>query len=241
MNKQNIFFQIISKIAIITLISFGILFLIFFAYYFWQLTYGDEENKNKLSSTFENNFSITNQNQHKDNLENWETLIKNYSPKLGSADAKIKIISFMDFNCEFCKQDYKQILNIQKKFPISQIIFKYSPILNDETNTAFNTALASACANEQNKFWQYYEKLFEANDFSLDTLYLIAYELELDLDSFESCFNTEKYKGQINTDLQDFNNFGIRGTPTYIVNGKIIEGIQGEEKWTNTIIELINN
>lgn len=241
MKPQNAFLKFLLKLAIVILISFGGLFLIFFSYYFWQLTYGKTDKIKELDSTFNANFSLVTESTKNSRIENWETLIKNYNPKIGEDSSPVKIIVFFDFQCEYCQKDYQTILKIKDKFPISQIIFKYTPILNDETSTSLNSALASACANEQNYFWQYYEKLFTTEEKSLDNLYLIAQDLKLDLATFENCLTTKKYKNNINQDLQDFNNFKVRGTPTYIINGEILEGIQTEEKWTETILKNINN
>jgi len=241
MTIKNVFLNIFLKFILFVLCGFGIFFLVFFAYYFYQIKFGDTEKINKINA----NFSAVSQNQETDfqttEIKNWENLINNYNPKKGEDNSQIKIIAFMDFECSYCKQDYKKILDIQEKFPISQIIFKYTPILNGTENLSYKTALASACANEQGYFWEYYEKLFTNENHTQNNLFQIASDLGLDTENFQNCFNSETYKNQINQDLKDFSDYNFRGTPTYLINGYILEGVQAEKNWTEKILQLINN
>jgi protein-disulfide isomerase len=90
-----------------------------------------------------------------------EVTISNEDPVKGSANAKVTIVEFSDFECPYCARAYptvKQILQtyggdvrfIYKQFPLSSIHPK-----------AQKAAEASLCAQEQGKFYEYHDKLFE--------------------------------------------------------------------------------
>jgi len=51
------------------------------------------------------------------------------------------------------------------------------------------------------------------------------------MDKFKYCLDTLTYKRQIDADLDDAARAGLRGTPTYFINNKRVEGVQSEKDW----------
>jgi len=60
------------------------------------------------------------------------------------------------------------------------------------------------------------------------------------MNKFDTCFKTQRNLTDIQQDLKDAVDLGLRGTPTYLVNGKIIEGVISAEEWDNIIIKNLN-
>ena len=149
-------------------------------------------------------------------------------PSLGPADAPIVIVEFSDFQCPFCKrfydETYRQLMNA---YP-GQIRFVYRHLpLTSIHPEAFPAAEASMCANEQNAFQQYHDKLFENQDKLGRELYMqIAAVLSLDIVSFEDCLNTGRSKDLIQQDSDFALNLGVQSTPTFFINGLAIVGAQ---------------
>jgi len=88
-------------------------------------------------------------------------------------------------------------------------------------------ANAGACANEQGKFWQMYDAMFEDNRALEDAdLERYAQKAGLDLGRFKSCFGANKYKDMIERDQRTSASLGARGTPAFYINGRFLSGAQ---------------
>ena len=148
--------------------------------------------------------------------------------------------AFIDFECPFCQANYPTIKGIIKKYdPAVNLVFKHLPLTSIHPR-ALDAALASTCANEQEKFWEYHDLLFETKQLDNASLFATANKLNLDKDKFSSCFTNKKYLTQINKDSKDAVAAKLRGTPTHIVNGEIIEGVKTTEEWDKIIIKHLN-
>ena len=158
-------------------------------------------------------------------------------PSLGPADAPIVLVEFSDFQCPFCKsfhdETYRQLL---AAYPGKiRFVYRHLPLTSIHPE-AFPSAEASMCANEQNVFWEYHDKLFENQDSLGRDLYMqTATDLSLDAAMFEECLNAEKYKDLIQQDLEFAINLGIRSTPTFFINGIPLVGAQPLETFKQLI------
>ena len=151
------------------------------------------------------------------------------SPVLGSEDAPVTIIEFSDFECPFCTRWYtetkgqleEQYINTGKV----KLVYMHYP-LNFHPE-AVPAALASECAYEQGKFWEYHDLIFE-NPGSLGTASYKRWagDLGLDQEQFDECYDSGKYDAEVKADLSEGQNAGIRGTPGFLVNGRLISGAQ---------------
>lgn len=102
-------------------------------------------------------------------------------------------------------------------------VYRVMAFLGQESNWA---AEASYCADEQGKFWPYHDKLYENQSgegggaFSKDNLKRYASELGLNTSAFNSCLDSNKYVDQVRRDNDAAGQSGIRGTPTFLINGR---------------------
>ena len=149
----------------------------------------------------------------------------------GSADAPVTIVEWSDFQCSYCsafhetmnrvKADYgDQVRWVFKHFPLTQI----HPF-------AFKAAEASECADEQSKFWEYSDQLYQRQkDLSSSIFEEIAKDLNLDQDQFKTCLSSEKYKSKVNASYQEGVKIGVRGTPGNFINGVELGGAVSYEQ-----------
>jgi protein-disulfide isomerase len=99
-------------------------------------------------------------------------------------------------------------------------------------------AEASRCANEQGKFWELHDRLFQADaDSSRATLNRIAKEIGIDMAAFEACSSSGKYKTSVQASTQEGVKLGITGTPTFFVNGRMLVGAQPLDAFVRIIDE----
>ncbi len=158
-------------------------------------------------------------------------------PGIGPEGAPIVIVEFSDFQCPFCKrfqdETAKQLL---AAYPGKiRFVYRHLPLTSIHPE-AFPSAEASMCANEQNAFWEYHDKIFENQDKLGRELYMqIASDLKLDTTVFEGCLNTEKYKELIQQDSDFALNLGVQSTPTFFINGLALVGAQPLSAFTQLI------
>jgi protein-disulfide isomerase len=169
-------------------------------------------------------------------------------PVLGSASAPVTIVEFSDFRCSFCKKFWADTLpKLKTSFfekGTVQFVFRHFAILGKQSEQA---ALASECAAEQGKFWQYHDKLFAnqaALGFSESKLKGYAGELRLQQAKFDGCLTTGKYNSKVEQETVTAAYLGGRGTPMFLVNEWLLVGAQPFETFQKVIgqaLELSNN
>lgn len=230
-------------LSVISLVIIGaIIFMAFFGYYLWQVKYGDAE---KLAKQFEtNNFSAVKQIEvsdfsNKQKVNSFDDIIRDYNPTFGNKESNVAIVFFIDFECPFCQQDFPIFKQVMQKYESAvKFVFKNLPLEAIHPNSVL-AAQAGACAHEQGKFWDYYNFLFERKELSKEKLVSYAEELSLNTNSFNLCLSSEKYKNNIDQDLLDGVDSGLRGTPTYIINGYKVEGAVSRDDWDKIILQFL--
>lgn len=158
-------------------------------------------------------------------------------PSWGAADAPVTIIEFSDFQCPFCGRFHEQTYPRLRENYGDQIRFVYRdyPILQIHPNAALS-AQAANCAGDQNKYWEYHDLLLTNQDRSARTdLGDFAAQLELDMTVFDECLDSGRYEQEVNADMQDGNRYGVRGTPTFFINGRALVGAQPYEAFAAAI------
>ncbi len=148
-------------------------------------------------------------------------------PVKGKADAPVTIVEFSDFQCPFCQKGWEVMKEVEKDYVAKnkvKIVFKNFPLDNIHP-MAQASAQAGECAYEQDKFWEYHDKLF-ANQQSLsnDNLKKWAKEAGLDENKFNSCFDNKKYESEVAKDQQEGLKAGVQGTPAFLINGQLYSG-----------------
>ncbi|MFH1947041.1 MAG: DsbA family protein [Candidatus Magasanikbacteria bacterium] len=212
-------------------------------YYAWQLKYGDAEQLVKQFSTESFSQDPGLATMGIENLEQKDVsqYIRDFDPVLGKSDNPITIVSFIDFECPYCQGTYLTFKNVITKYEsLVKVVFKHLPLENLHPGASLS-AQASACANAQNKFWEYYNILFLDSDHSQDNLINLASQINLEPQSFSACLDSDEYRNNINKDLTDAVELGLVGTPTYFVNGYKMEGALTPEQWDQIILQVYNN
>ena len=153
-------------------------------------------------------------------------------PVLGQENATVTIVEFSDFQCPFCESWFQNVKpQLQPYIDRGEVRLVYAHFPLSFHENAEPSALASECANEQGKFWEYHDTLFE-NQSALDAASLKKYASDLGMDSakFNSCFDSSKYLSEVQAEFNEGVSLGVNGTPTFFINGQKIVGAQ---PWTS--------
>ena len=163
------------------------------------------------------------------------------SPRWGAADAKVTIVEFSDFQCPYCKQGAEILKQIKNKYGKKvTVVFKNFP-LPFHTN-AKGAAIAALCANEQgsDKFWRLHDFMF-ANQAALtrdalkEAVGNAGNKLGLDKSKFASCLDSNKYLKAVEADMEAGRKVGVKSTPTFFVNGMIVNGARPMAEFSELI------
>lgn len=149
-------------------------------------------------------------------------------PSLGPDDAKIVIVEFSDFQCPYCRRFHEDTYQALLDAYPGQIRFVYRnlPLPPTMHPDAMSAAVASLCANDQNVYWDYHEKLFSSETLGEETYIQYATDLGLDVETFTACLSSGKHDEFIQQDMDFSSNLGVQSTPTFFVNGLAIVGAQ---------------
>lgn len=145
-------------------------------------------------------------------------------PSFGPDDAAVTIVEFSDFNCTFCTRFATETLpQLQARYGDHiRFVYRDYPILGGS-----EPAIASNCAHDQGKFWEYHNLLFANQQARSRDMYIsFADELGLDADSFAVCLDDQEKVEEMTLDYIDGQTLGIQGTPKFYVNSKVISGAQ---------------
>jgi protein-disulfide isomerase len=152
----------------------------------------------------------------------------------GDPNALVTIDVFEDFQCSACKRftDNTEPLILQNLVSggRARYVFHNYSFLDGEGagngGESDQAANASMCASEQDKFWDMHGILYanwnseNQGAFSDRRLQAMAESIGLDMEAFNSCFNTNKYEADIQADFDLGKEMGVSGTPTVFVNGR---------------------
>jgi protein-disulfide isomerase len=176
-----------------------------------------------------------------------EFKIPQSAPFLGHAEAPITVVIFADYQCPFCGLFHTETFpDIKREYiDTGKVKFYYLDFafLGEESHAA---AEAAKCAGDQGKYWEYHDTLYANQSgenegaFNSDTLKKFATSLGLKQDDFNSCFDSGKYKNEVDSETQLGTSAQVNATPTVFINGFRIEGAADYNEYKKLIEEQLS-
>lgn len=167
--------------------------------------------------------------------------------RLGDEKSKVLIVEYADFQCPFCGRYHTQVEPTIRQQYIdtgkATFVFKHMAFLGPESVYA---AVASECAADQGKFWQYHDYLFEHQNgenqgaFDKDKLIGFAEPVGLDKDAFAKCVNSDATLERVKADTMEGQALGVSSTPTFFINGKPVVGLASPQDFSKLIDAAVN-
>ncbi|MCX7985323.1 MAG: thioredoxin domain-containing protein [Bacteroidales bacterium] len=154
----------------------------------------------------------------------------------GNLKSCVSFIVFSDFECDMCRQQ-------QRIF--DSIYYRYKDFVRfgfvNYGSYVSMPALASECAAKQGKFWEFHDAIFSSSKLFLDStdIHKIAKMLKLDLKQFWQDYNDHYLYRKLENNLMKIREAGIYGTPTIMINGKLIYNSSNLEEILNLLNESI--
>jgi protein-disulfide isomerase len=143
---------------------------------------------------------------------------------LGPEHAPVTVVEYGDFECPHCKKAAGAVKLLLARFE-AQVRFAFRPFpLEGVHPHALRAAEAAECAAGQGKFWEMHDLLFEKQDhLELRHLFDNARALGLDMARFTAEMDGEIYLQRVRENQRSGDASGVRGTPTFFVNGNLVD------------------
>lgn len=181
-------------------------------------------------------------------------------PVLGNKNAPVTLIEFSDYECPFCKKSFTDLLPELKKNYIDtgkvKLVYRDFP-LSFHAN-AQKEAEAAECARSQSNdatYFKFHDQIFTqttagGTGLALTQLPVIAKNLGLNVDQFQQCLDSGKFKDEVTKDIADGSAVGVSGTPSWVVGasskdgqieGQLVVGAQPFSAFKTIIDEKLND
>jgi len=149
------------------------------------------------------------------------------SPILGNPLAPITIVEFGDYQCHQCYNWFHNtkpmIMRDYIETGKANLVFVDFAFLGKDSPKA---SQATYCADDQGKYWEYHNSLYTSQESKIDSgwanserLKAFAFNLDLDMELFNECLDSEKYSKRIQYNSQQARDNGVRGTPGFFIVG----------------------
>lgn len=175
-------------------------------------------------------------------VSNWESLTSG-GHRRGPSDAPVTIVSFVDFECPFCRTfaletERKIARKYQGKIAL---VVRHLPL--SYHRFAEPAAIAAECAAAQERFTQMYDVLYTKQDsLGLKGFREFAGEAGVsDFAAFDDCIASGWATGRIADDVAAAKTAGVHSTPTVIVNGTRLAAGPDEATLDAAIQEALND
>lgn len=149
---------------------------------------------------------------------------------IGEVDAPVVVVEYGDYQCPACGRFASTVKpKIVEEFVNTgqvRFVFRSFQFIGEESQWA---AEAAECANEQGKYWEYYDKLYSsqagenAGAFRKENLEEFAADLGLQTQQFNQCLASGKYTEKVKAESMEAQRLGLRSTPSLLVNGELVD------------------
>lgn len=169
---------------------------------------------------------------------------------LGAVTAPVTIVEYGDFKCPFCARFFVETEpRLRSQYidtGLVRLVWRDFPNIDAESPLA---AEAGRCADDQDRFWEFHDTLYtfiwdtyygqginvEGRSAYGDRLDDLAGQAGLDVDQFRSCLDDGAHRDLVEQDFRAGQAQGVRGTPTFFVNGERVVGAQPFEVFSQLI------
>ncbi|HEV2749028.1 MAG TPA: thioredoxin domain-containing protein [Gemmatimonadales bacterium] len=151
---------------------------------------------------------------------------------LGADSAKVEVTEYSDFECPFCASFATVQMPVirQQLIATGKVRWRFRDFPLPSHQYSRYAALAAQCAGEQGKFWEMHDQVFTNHQWAQtgknpSALFRdFARTIGLDLDKYDACVDGQRYAGRIQASVQEGEALGVRGTPSFFVNGRPFQG-----------------
>jgi protein-disulfide isomerase len=163
-------------------------------------------------------------------------LVRIDSHQSGAVSAAVTLIEFGDYQCPACGSYYPVVKQIASDFSGQlNLVFRDYPL--SQHKNAYLAARAAEAAGLQGKFWEMHDMLYEnqtawaESNAAQDVFVQYGQTLGLNTDRFKTDMFSAAVKNKIDGDIQDGDQLAVNATPTFFLNGQMIQNPQSYDEF----------
>lgn len=154
---------------------------------------------------------------------------------LGNKEGKTVIIEFFDYNCGYCKRSFPELMDLISNDSDIKVILKELPVLGESSILASKYAIA---AQKQKKYFEMHQELINfSGQISTNDIKNISKTIGINFEQLKTDMNHDETILIIRENYRLADLIGVRGTPAFIINKKLIPGAIGK----NEMVKLLKN
>jgi predicted DsbA family dithiol-disulfide isomerase len=145
------------------------------------------------------------------------------TPIRGPKNAQVTVVEYADYECPYCQQIQPVLDRLESEFK-GKVAFAYKDVPLPMHSHAQKAAEAARCAGEQGKYWEMHDMLYATKMLDLPQLKEHARKLSLNAGSFDKCLDSGATAEPIKASMNEGQSFGLQGTPSFFINGRLFSG-----------------
>lgn len=169
-------------------------------------------------------------------------------PALGPEDAPVTVRIFGDLECPACKAAEPGVTHLRRDYADTvRLVWNDFPLPPTVHPHAREAANAARCAEEQGKFWEMHDALYDAQASWASSRNLtedfvaLGRKIGLDEDAFRACYGEKRYDGKVTDDMSEGRANAVDSTPTFFVNNTRVVGVRSSADWDQILAPFVQN
>ncbi len=155
-----------------------------------------------------------------------EALQTRGAPSRGPADALVTLVEFSDFECPYCARAAAVLEQLGERFPDDlRLVFRHFPLsFHEDARPAHEAAVEVRAQGGDAAFWAFHDRIYATGDLSLAGLAAAAEAAGANPARVRRAIAAEAHAGTVDEDLAVGVSLGVTGTPTFLLNGRLVLG-----------------
>ena len=185
--------------------------------------------------TFQNKKEEASRQEGEERAKIFLSTLSDDMPMTGNKDGDITLVEFFDYNCGYCRRALEELQKVLDKDDNLKVVFFDMPILGPSSMEVSKWSLA---AHKQGKYFEYHQALLNHNGQKDEaTLEKITKETGLDVEQLKKDKDDATIARTLEKNVEQAQNMNIRGTPGFIIAGKVYPGYMPASRIESIIAE----
>ncbi|MEM1417246.1 MAG: thioredoxin domain-containing protein [Myxococcota bacterium] len=151
----------------------------------------------------------------------------------GPADALVTLVEFSDFECPYCAEAAGLVEALRERYPEDlRVVFRHFPLsFHEAARPVHEAAVAVREQGGDPAFWRFHDRIYATRDLELGAVLDAAEAAGASRATVREAVAAERHAGTIDEDLAVGVRLGVTGTPTFILNGRLLFGAPALEEF----------
>lgn len=157
------------------------------------------------------------------------------SPVAGNPDGDVVVVEFFDYQCGYCKRVVPSIRQVLEEDPNIRYVFKEFPVLGETSLMASRAATAVWLLNNEHYTPFHFELMTARGSLTEDRILDLAAKVGADREAVAEKMEDPEVAEILEENLQLAQAISVRGTPAFVIGGRLVPGAIDLETMQNLI------